>query len=68
MAPRLSLSALVLLGQSGLFAAASTQIPNQAQLINQKSFNVLNATLPPYLFNATNVPSEPRPLCRCRFY
>lgn len=34
---------------------SSAQLPTQAQLIDQRTFNVLNTTLPPAEFNATSV-------------
>ncbi|KAJ5469695.1 hypothetical protein N7539_009313 [Penicillium diatomitis] len=45
-------AALALLGSSG---AEASNLPAQAQLINQKAFNVLNNTQPPAVFNADNI-------------
>lgn len=38
-----------------LATAAAAKLPAQAQLIDQRTFNVLNTTLPPAEFNATSV-------------
>lgn len=48
-------AALALLGPSLLSRVESTSLPAQAQVIDQKSFNVLNTTQPPSEFNADNV-------------
>ena len=50
-------AALALLGPSG---AQASKLPAQAQVINQKAFNVLNNTQPPAVFNADNV-GDPGP-------
>ncbi|KAL4998211.1 hypothetical protein BDV10DRAFT_201378 [Aspergillus recurvatus] len=49
----LSLVTCFLLGLS--VSAESAKLPPRAQFINQRSFNVLNATLPPPEFNATSL-------------
>lgn len=52
-------STLLLLGHCALFAPVSSAgtkgLPPQAQFIDQRTFNVLNSTLPPAQFNATSV-------------
>lgn len=52
-------STLFLLGHCALFTPVSSAgiegLPPQAQFIDQRTFNVLNSTLPPAQFNATSV-------------
>lgn len=49
-----SLATLLLLG-SFLVPVSASKIPAQAQLIDQKAFNVLDTTQPPTEFNAKSV-------------
>lgn len=46
---------LALLGPSLLSRVEGSKLPAQAQVINQRAFNVLNTTQPPAEFNADNV-------------
>lgn len=48
-------AALALLGPSLSSRVEGSSLPAQAQVINQKSFNVLNTTQPPAVFNAESV-------------
>ncbi|OQE23380.1 hypothetical protein PENFLA_c011G10448 [Penicillium flavigenum] len=52
MTPQLSSVATLLLLGSFLAPVSSSEIPPQAQLIDQRAFNVLPATQPPAAFNA----------------
>jgi gluconolactonase len=55
MTPQLSSVATLLLLGSFLAPVSSSEIPPQAQLIDQRAFNVLPATQPPAEFNAKSV-------------
>jgi gluconolactonase len=46
---------LALLGPSLSSRVEESSLPAQAQVINQRSFNVLNTTQPPAVFNAESV-------------
>ncbi|KAJ5377541.1 uncharacterized protein N7496_004950 [Penicillium cataractarum] len=46
---------LALLGPSLLSRVEGSELPAQAQVINQRAFNVLNTTQPPAEFNADNI-------------
>ncbi|KAJ5860288.1 SMP-30/Gluconolaconase/LRE-like region [Penicillium soppii] len=46
---------LFVISQSFVSPVISTNVPDQAQIIDQRVFNVLNNTRPPAEFNATNV-------------
>jgi gluconolactonase len=48
-------AALALLGSSLSSRVEGSSLPAQAQVINQRSFNVLNTTQPPAIFNAESV-------------
>lgn len=48
-------AALALLGPSLSSRVEGSSLPAQAQVINQRSFNVLNTTQPPAVFNAESV-------------
>jgi gluconolactonase len=48
-------AALALLGPSLWSRVEGSSLPAQAQAINQRSFNVLNTTQPPAVFNAESV-------------
>ena len=47
--------ALAILGPSLTSQVEGSSLPAQAQVIDQRSFNVLNTTQPPAKFNADNV-------------
>lgn len=48
-------AALAVLGPSLLSQVEGSKLPAQAQVIDQRAFNVLNKTRPPAEFNADNV-------------
>lgn len=47
--------ALAILGSSLTSQVEGSNLPAQAQVIDQRTFNVLNVTYPPAEFNADNV-------------
>lgn len=47
--------ALAILGSSLTSQVEGSSLPAQAQVIDQRTFNVLNVTQPPAKFNADNV-------------
>jgi gluconolactonase len=56
--PSIALVALAFLGQSLVPAAKASNVPAQAQVIDQRAFNVLETTQPPVQFNAKSVRSR----------
>lgn len=54
-ATTIALVTLVFLGQSFVPPVECTSFPAQAQVIDQRAFNVLNATQPPTEFSAKSV-------------
>jgi gluconolactonase len=54
-----ALVALAFLGQSLVPTVKASNVPAQAQVIDQRAFNVLDTTQPPTEFNAKSVRNEP---------